>query len=94
MARRRTEEQIRHLLRQVKRDLAKGLTILDSCRRHGIVAKTYYRWRDRFEAADQDGSRRARQLQAEVDRLKLLVAELMLDKQILQEAAKKLGRQT
>jgi putative transposase len=89
MTRRKTEEQIRHLLRLIKRDLARGLTIFDACRRHGVIEKTYYRWRDRFDPDEQQDVRRLRHLQAEVERLKLLVAELMLDKQILQEAAKK-----
>jgi putative transposase len=89
MTRRKAEGQIRHLLRQIKRDLDRGLTILDACRRHGVVEKTYYRWRDRFDPDERQGARRARHLEAEVERLKLLVAELMLDRRILQGAAKK-----
>ena len=89
MTKPRAEEQIRHLLREVRRDLDKGLTILDACRKHGIVEKTYYRWRERFEPEAPGSDRHVRRLEAEVDRLKLLVAELMLDKQMLQDAAEK-----
>ena len=89
MTKPRTDEQIRHILREMRRDLDKGLTILDACRKHGVVEKTYYRWRDRFEPDTQGSARHVQRLEAEIDRLKLLVAELMLDRQMLQEAAKK-----
>ena len=88
MSRRKTEEQIRHLLRLIKRDLGRGLTILDACRRHGVIEKTYYRWRDRYDPDEQEGTRRARQLEAEVERLEPPVAELMLGERVPQEAAK------
>ena len=89
MGKRRTSEQIRRLLREADRDLAKGLTVADVCRQLGISANSYYRWRQRFDPAKVDDTRRLRELQAEVDRLKLLVAELLLDKKMLQEVAKK-----
>ena len=86
MTKPRTQEQILHILREVKRGQDGGLPIRDVLRKLGVAEKTYYRWRDRYGADTRDG---ARQLEAEVDRLKLLVAELLLDKQVLQEAAKK-----
>jgi putative transposase len=89
MSKRRTPEQIQRLLREADRDLAKGLTVADVCRKCGITEASYYRWRQRFDAAKVDDTRRLRQLQAEVERLKLLVAELLLDKRMLQEVAKK-----
>jgi putative transposase len=89
MGKRRTAEQITRLLREADRDLAKGLTVGDVCRKIGISQNAYYRWRQRFDPARVDDSRRVRELQAEVERLKLLVAELLLDKKMLQEVAKK-----
>lgn len=89
MAKRRTAEQIVRLLREADRDLAKGLTVADVCRKHGISGNTYYRWRQHHDPAQVDDARRVRELQAEVERLKLLVAELLLDKRMLQDVAKK-----
>jgi len=89
MAKRRTAEQIGRLLREADRDLAKGLTVADVCRKHGIGANTYYRWRQRHDSAQVDDARRVRELEAEIERLKLLVAELLLDKRMLQDVAKK-----
>ena len=89
MGKRRNAEQIRRLLNEADRDLARGLTIKDVCRKFGICENTYYRWRQRHDPARVDDSRRVRELEGEVERLKLLVAELMLDKQMLQEVAKK-----
>jgi putative transposase len=89
MSKRRTADQIQRLLREADRDLAKGLTILDVCRKLGIVGTTYWRWRKQYDPAQVDGTRRVRELEGEVERLKRLVAELMLDKQMLQDVAKK-----
>jgi putative transposase len=89
MGKRRSAEQIVRLLREADRDLAKGLTITDVCRKLGISQNAFYRWRQRFDPAQVDEARRVRELQLEVERLKLLVAELLLDKKMLQEVAKK-----
>jgi putative transposase len=91
MKKRRNAEQIARLLREADRDLAKGLTVSDVCRKLGLSANTYYRWRQHHDPARVDEARRLRELQAEVERLKRLVAELMLDKQMLQDIAKKSG---
>jgi putative transposase len=89
MSKRRTAEQIQRLLREADRDLAKGLTITDVCRKLGVACTTYWRWRKHHDPAQANDARRVRELQSEVDRLKRLVAELMLDKQMLQDVAKK-----
>jgi putative transposase len=89
MSKRRTGDQIQRLLREADRDLAKGLTITDVCRKLGIVGPTYYRWRQKHDPAKVDDARRIRELESEVERLKRLVAEVMLDKQMLQDVAKK-----
>jgi putative transposase len=89
MGKRRTREQIQRLLREADRDLAKGLTVGDVCRKIGVSQNSYYRWRQRLDPAKVDEARRVRELQGEVERLKLLVAELLLDKRMLQDVAKK-----
>lgn len=89
MGKRRTREQIQRLLREADRDLAKGLTVGDVCRKIGVSQTSYHRWRQRFDPAVVDEGRRIRELQVEVERLKLLVAELLLDKRMLQDVAKK-----
>ena len=89
MSKRRTADQIVRLLREADRDLAKGLTVSDVCRKLGIADNTYYRWRQQHDPARVDDARRVRELENEVERLKRLVAELLLDKKMPQEVAKK-----
>lgn len=89
MSKRKDSQQIRHLLRDADRELTRGLTIADVCRKHGVGIRTYYRWRRRYDPNEGDDAHRLEALQGEVDRLKRLVAELMLDKQMLQDVAKK-----
>jgi putative transposase len=89
MRKRRTADQVQQLLKEADRDLAKGLSVADVCRKFGIAQNTFYRWRQRHHPAVIDDARRVRELTTEVERLKLLVAELMLDKQMLQDLAKK-----
>lgn len=89
MKKRRDKNQVAQVLREVDRDLAKGLTVADICRKLGVAQTTYYRWRQRHDPVQVDNDRRCRELETEVDRLKRLVAELMLDKQMLQDIAKK-----
>jgi putative transposase len=89
MSKRRTADQIQRLLRDVDRDRAKGLTIGDICRKLGVSENTYHRWRRRYDIAQVDDARRVRELESEVERLKRLCADLMLDKQMLQDIAKK-----
>ena len=91
MKKRRTADQIARMLKDADRELARGLAVPDVCRKLGIGQATYYRWRQRHDPARAPDDRRRRELEAEVERLKLLVAELMLDKRMLQDLAKKSG---
>jgi putative transposase len=91
MKKRWTADQIARMLKEADRELAKGLTVPDVCRKIGIAQATYYRWRQRHDPARVDDDRRRRELELEVERLKRLVAELMLDKQMLQDITKKSG---
>jgi len=89
MGRRRNAEEVARLLREADRDRAKGLRISDFCRQQGIAQTTYHRWRQRHAPGQVDTDHRCRELEFEVDRLKRLVAELLLDKTMLQDIAKK-----
>jgi putative transposase len=71
------------------KSLTVELTISDVCRKINIAETTYYRWRQRHDPTQVNADRRCRELEGEVERLKRLVAELMLDKQMLQDIAKK-----
>jgi putative transposase len=88
MRKRRNADEVTRLLREADRDLAKDLTVADISRMLGIAQTTYHRWRQRHDPARVDTDRRCRELEVEVERLKLLVAELRLDKQMLQEVAR------
>ena len=89
MSKRRSADEVTRLLKDADRDLAKGLTVSDFGRKVGVAQTTYSRWRERHDPAQVDADRRCRQLEVEVERLKRLVAELLLDKPMLQDVAKK-----
>jgi putative transposase len=89
MGKRKKPEEIKRLLGEAERDLSRGLSVADVCRKIGVSEATYHRWRQRFSAARNDETRRVKQLESEVARLKELVAELLLDKRMLQDVAKK-----
>jgi len=89
MGKRKKPEQIKCLLGEAERDLARGLSVADVCRKIGVSETTYHRWRQRFRADRSDETRRVKQLESEVARLKELVAELLLDKRMLQDVTKK-----
>jgi putative transposase len=89
MGKRKKPEEIQRLLAEAGRDLAKGLSVADVCRKLGVSEATYHRWRQRCGAVPADESRRLRQLESEVARLKELVAELLLDNRMLRDVAKK-----
>ena len=82
-------DQIASILRQFQADLDAGLNIDQACRKAGIGSTTYYRWKALLEDPISDEQFRISELEAEVERLKLLVAELALDRRMLQEALEK-----
>ena len=89
MAKQRTSVQIQALLKAVTKDRDKGLAVSDSCRRHGITEQSYYRWQRRTATATDGAVRQVRELTVEVERLKQLLAETMLDNRMLREVSKK-----
>jgi putative transposase len=76
-----TEEQIAHVLRQAEA----GVPVQELVRKTGITEQTFYRWKRRFGGMGVVELRRLRQLEDENRKLKQLVADLSLDKTMLQE---------
>ena len=86
--RRHTPEQIITALREAEVSLANGKTVREVIRELGISEQTYYRWRKEFGGMRVDQARQLKELEKENARLKRAVANLTLDKLILEEAAK------
>ena len=84
--RRHTPEQVIGKLREAEVELAKGKTVAEVCRKLTITEQTYYRWRKEYGGLRVDQARRFKELETENGRLKRLVADLNLDKAILEEA--------
>ena len=80
-----TEEQIAYALRQAET----GTPVAEVIRRIGISEQTYYRWKKVYGGLGVGELRRVKQLEDENRKLKQLVADLSLDKHILQEVLSK-----
>jgi transposase-like protein len=81
-------EQIVNVLRQIEVAMANGKTTPIACKEAGITEQTYYRWRKEYGGLKVDQAKRLKELEQENGKLKRLVAELSLDKQILQDIAR------
>ncbi len=77
-----TEQQIVAALRQAEG----GTPVVEVCRKLGVSEQTFYRWKRKFAGMGVAELRRLRQVEDENRRLTQLVADLTLDKQMLQEA--------
>jgi putative transposase len=80
-----SEQQIAFILRQAE----EGTTVEEVCRKAGISEATYYNWRKKFSGLMPSEMRRLRQLEEENQRLKKLVADLALDKEMLQDVIRR-----
>ncbi len=80
-------EQIVSLLRQIEVEIATGKTTPQACKQAEITQQTYYRWRKEFGGLKLDQAKRLKELERENAKLKRLVAELSLEKQILKDVA-------
>jgi putative transposase len=85
MKKRFTEEQIAYALRQNE----SGKTVPEICREMGVSEQAFYRWRRKYAGMGVAELRRLKLLEDENSKLKRLVADLSLDKHILQEAIAK-----
>ncbi len=80
-----SEGQVVHALKQAEA----GVPVPELMRKYGISRATFYAWRKKYGGLDASEMRRMKELEAENKRLKALVADLALDKQILQEVLSK-----
>jgi len=85
---RHSPEQIIRKLREADRWLSEGKTIGELCQRLAISEQTFHRWRNQYGGMKADEAKRLKELATENARLKKLVADLSLDKQILEEVLK------
>ena len=82
-----SEEAILRVLREAE----SGETVIEVCRKHGISQQSFYLWKKKYAGLGLNELRELRQLREENGKLKRLVADLSLDRHILQEiVAKKL----
>ena len=86
--RRFTPEQIIGKLREAEVALAQGQTVGQICRTLGIAEQTFYRWRREYGGLKIEQAKRLKALEQENARLRRVVADLTLDKLILQEAVR------
>jgi putative transposase len=80
-----TEEQITFALKQQEL----GTPVEEICRKLGIAQATFFNWKKRFSGLGPSELRRLRQLEEEKTRLKKLVADLSLDKIMLQDVVRR-----
>ena len=80
-----SEERIAYILRQAEG----GTPAIEVCRQNGISEQTFYRWKRKYGGMGVPELRRLRQLEEENNKLKQLVADLSLDKAMLQEVVSK-----
>jgi len=76
-----SEAQIAFVLKQAEG----GTAIAEACRKAGISEATFYNWRKKYAGLTPSEMKRLRQLEDENDKLKRIVANLSLDKAMLQD---------
>ena len=88
MARKKhSAEQIVAILRQIEVEVANHKPTGQACREAGITEQTYYRWRKEYGGLKLEQARRRKELEKENARLRRLVTELSLEKQVLKDVA-------
>jgi putative transposase len=80
-----SEQQIAFILRQVD----DGTCVEEICRKAGFSQQTFYRWRKKYAGLMPSEVRRLKQLEEENSRLKRMVTDLSLDKEILQDVIRR-----
>ena len=80
-----SEEEILRVLREAE----SGDTVVEICRTHGISQQTFYLWKKKYAGLGLSELRELRQLREENAKLKRLVADLSLDRHVLQEIVRK-----
>lgn len=85
---RHSAEAIVNKLREAEVLIANGATVAQVCKQIGVTNQTYYKWRREYGGLKTDQAKRFKELEQENARLKKLVADLSLDKAMLEEVAK------
>ncbi len=85
MKKRFSEEQIIGFLREVEA----GMPVKDLCRKHGFSEVSYYLWRSKFGGMSVPEAKRLKDLESENGRLKKLLAEQLLENEVIKEALRK-----
>lgn len=85
MKKRYTDQQFAYALREVE----SGVPVAEICRKMGISDATFYNWRKKFAGMGVSEIRRLKALEDENRQLKRLVADLSLDKHMLQDVLSK-----
>lgn len=80
-------EQVVLKLRQIEAQTAQGKSLAIACREAEISEQSYYRWRKEYGGLQIDQARRMKDLERENARLRRLVADLSLEKQVLADVA-------
>ena len=80
-------EQIIAKLRQIEGQLATGKSLALACKEAGISEQSYYRWRKEYGGLQLEQAKRLKELERENARLRRLVADLSLEKQVLKDVA-------
>lgn len=87
MGKRLGAEQIVAKLRQIEILMGQGKSTALACKDAGVSEQSYYRWRKEYGGLDIDQAKRMKELERENARLKRLVADLSLEKQVLSDIA-------
>ena len=85
MKKRFTEEQIIGFLREVEA----GMPVKEMCRKHGFSEASYYLWRSKFGGLSVPDAKRLKELETENGRLKKLLAEQVLENEVIKDALRK-----
>ena len=80
-----SEQQIAFVLRQAE----EGTSVAEVCRKAGISEASFYAWRKKYGGLMPSEMKRLKQLEEENQRLKKLVADLSLDKEMLQDVIRR-----
>ena len=85
MKKRFSEEQIIGFLREAEA----GLPVKELCRKHGFSEASYYLWRNKFGGMSVPDAKRLKELETENGRLKKLLAESMLENEVIKDVLRK-----
>jgi putative transposase len=86
--RRHTPEQVVRKLREADRLLGEGIELPEVIKQLEVSEQTYFRWRNQFGGMKAEDVKRLKELEAENQRLKRIVADQVLENQALKEIAK------